>query len=170
MFLDKQILLFAAAHRSEGLDALFRGITWLGSLYLLVPLASGGVAVLLYLQKRWEALLLVVGLAGATLLVHLIKLVLARPRPAVAERLVALPWDSSFPSAHTMQITAFALCAVVIVRRVWPDWWALAAAIAVTLIVLVGASRVYLQVHYPSDVLAGLALGIGWVVLAQKIV
>lgn len=167
---DQQILLFAAAHRSENLDAFFRGITWLGSLYVLAPLASLMAAGLLYLQKRWEAALLVVGLGGATLLVHAIKLLLARPRPAVAERLVALPWDSSFPSAHTMQIVAFTLGVAVVVRRLWPHWWAVAAVAAAALIVLVGASRVYLQVHYPSDVLAGIVLGSGWIALAQKLV
>jgi undecaprenyl-diphosphatase len=166
---DNQILLFMAAHRSEGLDDGFRAVTWLGSLYVLAPLAALLVAVLLYLQKRWEALVLVVGFGGAALWVHLAKALLARPRPALVEPVIALPTDGSFPSAHTTQIVAFALCMVLIIRRTLPDWQFTAAMAAVLLSIVVATSRVYLQVHYPSDVLGGIVLGIGWVVLARKI-
>ena len=83
--------------------------------------------------------------------------------------MIALPADGSFPSAHTAQIVAFALCAVLVVRRTSPDWQYAAGVVAVLLIAVVATSRVYLQVHYPSDVLGGIALGIGWIVLARKI-
>lgn len=165
---DNDILLFAAAHRSDAFDTFFRAVTWLGSLYILIPLTLFSSAWLWHFQKRWEVELLVVGLGGATLLVHLMKLIFARPRPALGERLVPLPWDSSFPSAHTMQIAAFALCALFIIRRIWPQGWAVAAVLAGALILLVGASRIYLQVHYPSDVLAGVVLSGIWITLAQR--
>lgn len=166
---DDQILLFAAAHRSEGLDDVFRGMTWLGSLYVLGPLAIVIAAILLYFQRRWECVLLAVGFGGATLLAHLAKALLARPRPNLVEPVIALPTDGSFPSAHTAQIVAFALCAVLIIRRTLPDWQLVAAMVAVTLAAVVATSRVYLQVHYPSDVLGGIVLGIGWVALVRKI-
>jgi undecaprenyl-diphosphatase len=166
---DNQILLFMAAHRSEGLEGGFRAVTWLGSLYVLAPLVVLLVAGLLYFQKRWEALVLVVGFGGAALWVHLAKALLARPRPALVEPGIALPTDGSFPSAHTTQIVAFALCVVLIVRRLWPEWQLAALAVAALLIVIVAVSRVYLQVHYPSDVLGGFLLGIGWIALARKI-
>jgi undecaprenyl-diphosphatase len=85
------------------------------------------------------------------------------------EPLIAMPADSSFPSAHTTQIVAFALCIVLIVRRIWPEWQFVAATVAVLLAVVVAASRIYVQVHYPSDVLGGIALGIIWVALMKKI-
>ena len=166
---DRQILLFMAAHRSDGLDYGFRAVTWLGSLYVLAPLAALLVAVLLYFQKRWEALMLGVSLGGAVLWVHLAKALVARPRPALVEPVIALPADGSFPSAHTAQIVAFALGVVLIVRRLWPEWQFAALAVAVLLIILVAASRIYLQVHYPSDVLGGFLLGIVWIALARKI-
>ncbi len=165
---DTQILLFAATLRSEGLDCFFRGVTWLGSLYILTPITALISVILLYLHKRAEVLLLLVGFGGATLLVHLAKVILARPRPDVVEPLVALPMDSSFPSAHTTQIVAFTLCMVLIIRRILPEWQFTAIAVALMLAVAVAASRIYLQVHFPSDVLAGILLGIGWVALAQK--
>lgn len=166
---DNQLLLLVAAHRSEGLDAFFRGVTWLGSLYVLVPLAAVGTTVLLSLQKRWDALLLVLGFGGAVLLVHLTKALLARPRPALLEPLVAMPTGGSFPSAHTTQIVAFALCAVLILRRSFPEWPSIPIAVAAIVIAVVAASRVYLQVHYPSDVLGGIVFGVAWIALVRKI-
>jgi len=166
---DHPILLFMAAHRSEALDGLFRAVTWLGSLYVLVPFTVLLVVALLYFQKRWEALLLVVGFSGAALWAHLAKALLGRPRPALVEPVIALPTDGSFPSAHTTQIVAFALCVVLIVRRTWPEWQLTALVVAALLIAVVATSRVYLQVHYPSDVLGGFVLGIGWIALARKI-
>ena len=166
---DQQILLCMAAHRSEGLDVGFRAVTWLGSLYVLAPLTVLLIAVLLYFQKWWEVLMLVVGLGGAVLWVYLAKAILARPRPTLVDPVIALPTDGSFPSAHTTQVVAFALCVVLIVRRLWPEWQFAALAVAALPIILVAASRVYLQVHYPSDVLGGFLLGIGWIALARKI-
>lgn len=164
---DNQLLLFVATQRHEGLDAFFRGITWLGSLYVLVPLAVVGTTVLLSLQKRWEASLLVFGFGGAVLLVHLAKALLARPRPDLMEPLIAMPTGSSFPSAHTMQIVAFALCVVLILRRSLPEWQFAAMAASVIAIAAVAASRVYLQVHYPSDVLGGIAFGVAWIAFVR---
>jgi undecaprenyl-diphosphatase len=142
-------------------------VTWLGSLYVLVPLAAVGTTVLLSLQKRWDALLLVFGFGGAVLLVHLAKALLARPRPDLLEPLIAMPTGGSFPSAHTAQIVAFALCAVLILRRSFPEWQSAAMAVAAILIAVVAISRVYLQVHYPSDVLGGIAFGVAWIALVR---
>ena len=165
---DTKILLFAATLRSKGLDGFFRSVTWLGSLYVLTPITALISVILLYLHKRAEVLLLLAGFGGATLLVHLAKAILNRPRPSVMEPLVVLPTDSSFPSAHTTHVVAFILCVVLIIRRMLPEWQFTAIAMALILVVAVATSRIYLQVHFSSDVLAGIVLGIVWVVLAQK--
>lgn len=167
MYWDNQLLLFAAAHRSAALDAFFRGVTWLGSLYVLTPLAVLGAAILLH-GRRWREIpFLVVGFGGAVLLVHLAKALLDRPRPTLVEPLVALPADSSFPSAHTTQIAAFALCLAFIIHRTIPEWQFIAGVLAVALVAAVALSRIYLQVHFPSDVLGGLLLGVVWVTLVR---
>jgi len=167
VYWDNQLLLFAAAHRSAALDAFFRGVTWLGSLYVLTPLAVLVTTTLLY-GRRWrEILLLVVGFGGAVLWVHLAKALLNRPRPTLVEPLVALPADSSFPSAHTTQSAAFTLCVAFIIHRTIPEWQFLAGTIAVALVAAVAISRIYLRVHFPSDVLGGLVLGVVWVTLAH---
>ena len=62
-----------------------------------------------------------------------------------------------------------ALCMVLIIRRTLPEWQFAAMVVAFLLVVVVGASRVYLQVHFPSDVLGGVAFGIAWVALVYKV-
>ena len=100
------------------------------------------------------------GFAGRQPIVHALKLAVARTRPGLFEPLVTMPIDPSFPSAHTMQACAFAVACLLQCRHpARLTGWLLAAAF----VTLVGASRVYLQVHYPSDVLAGAAVALAWV-------
>lgn len=70
-----------------------------------------------------------------------------------------MPSDWSFPSAHTAQATAFFLSVTLVAFQVLPPVWAtLFALLSLLLACLVGYSRIYLQVHYVSDVLAGMVL------------
>jgi membrane-associated phospholipid phosphatase len=166
---DAPILDWAANYRSGTLDQFFQYVTWNGSLNVLLPITMMTVAVLLRLRLRNEANFIALSLSGATFISHLLKALLARPRPALFEPLVSILTSGSFPSAHTTQITAFAFCLFLIVRRTWPGWQPLAAAIAVVLVATVAASRVYLQVHFPSDVLAGAILGMLCVIVAHRV-
>jgi membrane-associated phospholipid phosphatase len=166
---DDQILLFAATLRSDVLDSFFRVATWLGSLYVLVPTAVLIAIVLLQVQKRWEAALLVIGFGAASLWAHVAKDFFERPRPDLVDPLIPLPSDASMPSAHTAQIAAFSLCMVLIIRRTLPEWQFHTIIIASVVSTVVAISRVYLQVHFPSDVLAGALFAILWVALIQKL-
>ena len=146
------------------MDSFFLAITWAGSLYFLVPASVVLAALLATTRHTTEALFLLVGLAGASLFSHLLKLLIARPRPPAAGMLVAMPADFSFPSAHTAQITAFACCCALLFARQLPAKGGLLLWTAmVTLVVLVGFSRTYLKVHYLSDVVAGGLLGAAWI-------
>jgi len=146
------------------MDLFFLTITWLGSLYLLAPLTLLLTAKLLSGQRHTDGLLLMGGLAGISLIVHLLKLLVARPRPPVEELLVSMPSDFSFPSAHTAQVTAFALaCGLIFAKGLPPKEALLLWSGLGTLALLVGISRVYLKVHYISDVLAGVALAALWI-------
>ncbi len=148
-----------AAHESRAawLDGLVQGVTWAGSLWLLLPLAIL-VAWRLSRCDGWQAASFVpAALLTATALAHLAKLAVLRPRPELFPPLVAMPADASFPSAHAMQVSALVL-ALLLRPGAQPGiafWLA-----GVALIVLVAASRVYLQLHFPSDVLAGIAAAV----------
>jgi undecaprenyl-diphosphatase len=167
---DTQILIFAATHRSEMFDHFFHWVTWFGSLYVLIPGALLAAATLLYYRHRAEVMLFLIGFGGAVLLAHLAKAILARPRPGIVAPLVDMPVSGSFPSAHTTQIVAFALCSILIIRRTLPEWQPLVTVMAALLVAAVGVSRVYLQIHFPSDVLGGLVIGIVWVMAVRKFV
>jgi undecaprenyl-diphosphatase len=105
-----------------------------------------------------------VNLAGAGLLNWLLKFSFARVRPASFFD-YPLPGSPSFPSGHALYAASvFGGLAVLVTARIRHPLLRLAIwFVAIALILLVGLSRVYLGVHYPSDVLAGYAIGVIWV-------
>jgi undecaprenyl-diphosphatase len=152
------------------MDAFFATITWFGSLYLLVP--SSVLLCYLFLRtgRQREAAFLALSLAVSIVAVHAAKLLFRRPRPDLPDMLVPMPADWSFPSAHTTQATAFFLALALIAMRHLPPFWAACTALLGLLLAAgVGYSRVYLQVHYLSDVIAGMILAIVLVLLVQAV-
>ena len=160
---DQAGLALAHAARAPWLDSLFVVVTWFGSLALLLPLA-------LLAWWRWRgarsAAFVALALVGASALGHLAKLIAARPRPDLFPPLIAMPEDWSFPSAHAVQVTAFAL-AWLLRPGTSPGRIEVAALITAAVVVL--ASRLYLQVHFPSDVIAGALLATLWVVFLRRL-
>ncbi len=158
--LGRQILDSLDALRQPWLDVLMSAATWLGSIAVLLPCA---LLLAWWVQRpgrRIAALLPLFALGGAWLFAHLGKWLLARPRPDLHVALVPMPEDYSYPSAHAMQVTAFAL-ACVLVPGTRPGWAAVVTGALVVL--LVALSRLYLQVHFPSDVLLGMIAATAWV-------
>lgn len=160
---DRALLAFFAARRGPQADAFFLAVTWLGSSFVLMPAAITVVAALAA-RGRWAA----AGLAGltyfgASLTTWLLKLSIGRERPALFPSLPDVaPTDWSFPSGHATHAAAFALAAWLLLherrsRWRWPAFVALGG-----LALLVGASRLHLQVHWPTDVLAGLLVAGFW--------
>jgi membrane-associated phospholipid phosphatase len=157
--LDNQILATLHAWRQPWLDTLLANATWLGSILVLLPLA---IALAWHYRKnspRKAVWLLPIGVAGAWLLATATKLLVSRPRPELYPSLVAMPADWSFPSAHAMQVTAFAM-GWLLMPGVRLGWVIIGAA--TSLVIMVGVSRLYLQVHFPSDVLAGVIASAAW--------
>lgn len=168
--IDAGLLGWLAAQRAPALDGFFAAVTWAGSLWLVAP-ASLALAWLAWRHgQRGAALLLGLGPLFASLVSWSLKLAFDRARPDAFPAVIALPADASFPSGHTVQAAAFALASLLAWhaagQRVAP--WMLAAAAAY--VALVGASRLYLQVHFPSDVLAGLVVGAACVLALHALV
>jgi len=151
-----------AAQRSVALTEVARVVTWAGSAFLLVPLALIACLVLARAGWRREALAVGLSLGGAVLISDWVKLLVSRPRPPV-EHLQAVT-GSSFPSGHATQASAFWLSLVFVMPAAGasPRATRMAAGAALLIVLAVAASRVYLGVHYPSDVVAGMLLGAGW--------
>ena len=151
-----------AARRTVALTEAARVVTWAGSAYLLVPLAAIACLALCRAGLRREAAAIALSLGGALLISDLVKLLVSRPRPPV-EHLQAVT-GSSFPSGHATQASAFWFSLVLVAPAAGtsPRTTLVAAGLALLIVLAVAASRVYLGVHYPSDVIAGMLLGTGW--------
>jgi membrane-associated phospholipid phosphatase len=161
--LDRQILGLSHRFRSIPLDRFFSAITWGGSLYLLVPVTLLIIGLLAKQGRIGGGLFLALSLAGVALLSRLAKLWFARPRPDFFPVDGDIPLDASYPSAHTAQIVAFVLALGWIVKPEKIGWiYFLLMGGLVMLMSAVTLSRIYLQVHYPSDVLGGILLAVLW--------
>lgn len=145
-------------------------ITALGGfavLALIVLLAVGYLGV----QRKWgDALLLLGATLGGTAISEGLKVGFARPRPDLVAHIVETT-SMSFPSGHAMLSAVTYLTLGALLARAQEQkrlrGYILGAAIVVTL--LVGASRVYLGVHWPTDVLAGWMLGAAWALLCWAV-
>lgn len=157
---DHAGLAIAYALRSPWLDSFFLAITWLGSLAVLLPLA-----VLLWWWQGKPAGFVALALVTSSAVVHLAKLLLERPRPEYFPALIDMPADASFPSAHAMQAAAFALGWLLRPGNM-PGYGE--SVVLLLVVALVCFSRLYLQVHFPSDVVAGVILAILWVWLLHR--
>lgn len=157
--LDRMGLAMAHAGRSDLLDTLMPAITWAGSLLVLVPLTALLALALLRHGRGREGGFLVLSLVGASAFSHLVKLMVERPRPDLFPAWAVMPADWSFPSAHAMQVTAVALAIALVFAQSRVKWGVVLAGT----VLLVGLSRLYLQVHFPSDVAAGAVASALWV-------
>jgi len=149
------------------MDYFFLALTWLGSLLVLLPSGVAGVGLLRRVLTPADIGLIIGGLLGASVLTHILKLMVSRPRPVIVEdMIVAMPADFSFPSAHTAQAVSFFLALALVVNRTLPvKNGAVVWLFCVLIAALVGYSRIYLKVHYISDVVAGALLAIFWIML-----
>ena len=161
--LDARGLAWMAARRGPTLDSFFEAATHLGSFLVTGPLALGLALALAARGRRAQAWFVIAALGGAALFAQVGKLLVARPRPESAGSVVAQPADLSFPSAHATQVMALALAVWLVAAGASQGRRGAIAVGGALAVALVALSRVYLQVHYPSDVAAGLVGAAAWV-------
>ncbi|HUF11605.1 MAG TPA: phosphatase PAP2 family protein [Longimicrobiales bacterium] len=161
--IDEWGLRWINTHRSETLDAVMIEITSLGNFAVLLVLLLCVSAFLWLSNHKVSVVLLLLGIGGGYLANNVLKLAFDRDRPAVFEHVTDV-MSSSFPSGHAMVSTIAYASVAYLVGRLEPTpgmrrlTWLLAGVI----IVLVAISRMYLGVHYPSDVIGGIIAGIAW--------
>ena len=138
-------------------------ISALGGFTLLWLLAAVVIGYLLIARRRAAAVVFAFAMGGATMLNTVMKLDFHRARPDVVPHLTIVT-DASFPSGHAMLSAATYLTIGAMLAQIQPRVGAriYLLSVAVFVAVLVGATRVYLGVHWPSDVLAGWCLGSAW--------
>lgn len=154
--------------RSDGLTVFCKALSPFVSTPVLAVLLVLFAALFAFgLRRRLEPLVLIVNLAVAFGLYRWLKIVFERPRPE-GEALIQAT-GSSFPSGNALMAASFYGLVAYMLYALWrkrkPGLAWTVAAVGLLLVVAIGASRVYLGVHYPSDVLAGFAIGGAWMLV-----
>lgn len=154
---DVLVLQFIHANVPPALNGILEAATITGSANVLLPLLLIIGVTLLLAKRRFEALLLTVSVASSALIVYVLKAVVGRARPDLwdTERY----WGSSFPSGHTLVVAAFATAMVICLNRIWPGSREFSMLLAFIWILAVAISRLVLGVHWPTDVLVSICIG-----------
>src|SRR6185369_11844603 len=160
---DRTILLAVARARTPWLTIAAIDVTALGSITLVVLFSAFTLVVLLVLRDRLGAFQMLAASVGAGILTLVTKDIIERTRPEVGQRLITVS-GFSYPSGHSLSTSALYLTIAIIAGRYVEHSGARAAIfVAVSVVVImVGASRVYLGVHYATDVVSGISLGAAW--------
>jgi len=147
------------------LTEMMKVFSFLGSTVFLVGLALVVIAALQYLKHKRALVLFLITMLGEVILLTTLKASFRRARPEPFFD-YALPASFSFPSGHSLSSFCFygVLAWLITARMENKALKFLVWTIAAVLVLLIGLSRIYLGVHYPSDVLAGFAAGLVWVV------
>jgi undecaprenyl-diphosphatase len=144
-----------------------RDITALGGVTVLSLLTIVMVVCLILHQKRREGVILAITAIGAQASIEILKIIYDRPRPnqGFAD---THAYSTSFPSGHTTESTAIFLTAATVIATLETraNTQILAYIVAIFAIIGVGFSRIYLGMHWPTDVLGGWVLGAAWALVA----
>ena len=161
---DRGVLLWIHATFPGWLDAPMRFVTALGYYWVVLPLLAAALFVFYRKGLRVSAALLFVATAGSIVLTTVLKAVFHRARPELFESGYTASFYS-FPSGHATVAVGFYGTLTLLVAYRLGGWkrWSVAAA-GVFLVLLIGFSRLYLGVHYPTDVLAGYLAAPLWVI------
>ncbi len=161
---DREILTWMHLHQIPWVTTVARGLAFFGSPPVIVCIAGGGiVAGLIWRRVRGAAWTLPMGVLGAGVIIQGIKMEFRRPRPTFFAPLLHES-GYSFPSGHSLiAMVVYGLFGYFALHLVHGHRARLAVRILTVLIVLmIGVSRPYVQVHYPTDVLAGWTAGLPW--------
>ena len=160
---DTAVLRWLGAHHTPTLTTIMTEVTPLGTGIVVLTVVGITTAFLWHTEHKHSARMLLAATAGNILLNNVLKLFFDRARPSVFE------WgthaaSSSFPSGHAMSATVVYGTVAYLLARLQKHGWARAITLllAVVMVALICLTRLYLGVHYPSDVLGGIIVGLAW--------
>lgn len=175
---DRDLLLVLRTAGNPGiplgpwwLEIAFRDITSLGGTTIIVLITTLVLGFLLLDRNYPTAILVFVSICGGFLVSTVLKNIIGRPRPDLVSHLVDVQ-TLSFPSGHATlsAVTYLTLGALLSRNQRKPIIRVFFMAAAIMMTLLIGASRVYLGVHWPTDVLAGWAIGSAWAMFSWSAV
>ncbi|MFB9325686.1 phosphatase PAP2 family protein [Paenibacillus aurantiacus] len=170
MRFDLAVIDFIQGMESPGLTSFAKTLTTIGSSKVVIPLVLGTAAMLfVVLKHRKELYLLIGGMFGSTLLNEGLKRLYERARPDIHRIIEETGY--SFPSGHSMAAFTFYGLLTYLLWRHMPSkrWRGVLIAFSVCMIGCIGISRIYLGVHYPSDVLGGYWVSACWLAMCVKL-
>ena len=158
---DRGVLEWIHAHiYSQGLNPYVVSLTTIGGVLGTTVIVAGGLVLLLARGYRRSAAFVLAVVGGTELVNSILKAIFIRDRPSLFDRIV-LENSFSFPSGHAMMSSALAFTVIVLAWRTrfrWP-----VTVVAVLYFLGVSFTRLYLGVHYPTDVIAGWCVSAAWV-------
>ena len=163
---DEKVFSAISPHISESRTNFMKAVSFLGNHIFLIPANLLFIAYLIFRKNKWEAITAGVVALSSLVLMSLLKNLIRRQRPA--SPLVEGITNFSFPSGHAFMSVAFYGLLV---------WWALSSiknkwqqriliSFLLFLIFIIGFSRIYLRVHYTTDVVAGFCMGTIWLIIS----
>ena len=165
---DEAVLTAVHQIDNPAMNRAMKVITQLGS-HVAIGAAAGITAWMMVRRgRRHDAWTVAVSTGGAMAINTILKNIFRRRRPIEMARRIKLPDSHSFPSGHSLLSAAtYPIVAHHLVERESLPVQAMAHSLAAMIVITVGFSRVYFGVHFPSDVLGGFAVGLGWLGLTS---
>ena len=158
--IDQAVFRLLQSLRTSVPDVVLIAITELGDSSVILAVVSVAAISFLLLRRWWSALDLVITVIGSTVFAHVMKLILHRARPL---HLYDGLSEFSFPSGHaTSSMVVYGFLVIVLARQATPKLQKTLITGALSLILLIAFSRLYIGAHWLSDVGAGLSFGVAW--------
>ena len=165
---DTTVLLWLHRHSNATIDNVMLNITHLGDPEFVVVLVTISFSLLLWYRRYLAAQILFLTCLGALVLNQGLKLIFVRPRPQLWTHLI-VETSYSYPSGHALGSAVLYGFLAVLVAREYPRYCVGIYSVTILLVAAIGLSRLFLGVHYPTDIIAGYAVGIPWLSACVKL-